>query len=91
MRAPVLGLALSLIAGCASGGAPNDSMARTAAAKAPDATVAVTVLDLSGGARSSLHGDLRLPMMSVFKLPLAVAALDAVDRGELALAADTDR
>jgi beta-lactamase class A len=86
MRAFVLGLALLLVTGCASGSALNDSLARAATAKAPGATVAVTVLDLSTGARSSVHGDLRLPMMSVFKLPLTVAALDAVDRGELALA-----
>jgi beta-lactamase class A len=56
------------------------------AASASGARVAVTVVDLTTGARSSVDGDARLPMMSVFKLPLAVAALDAVDRGELALA-----
>lgn len=85
MRASVLGLALLLSTGCASGAALHDSLAHTATAADSGATVAVTVLDLSTGTRSSVHGDLRLPMMSVFKLPLTVAALDAVDKGELAL------
>jgi beta-lactamase class A len=85
MKATVLGLAFVLSIGCSHGSALQDSLAHTATASAPAATVAVTVLDLSTGARSSVHGDLRLPMMSVFKLPLTVAALDAVDHRELAL------
>ena len=79
-------LAIALLvsaAACASHSALRDSLAQTATSAGPGATVAVTVLDLSTGVRSSMHGDLRLPMMSVFKLPLTVAALDAVDKGEL--------
>ena len=86
MRTTALTTVLLMSAACASHPALRDSLARTAMAAGPGATVAVTVLDLSTGVRSSIHGDLRLPMMSVFKLPLAVAALDAVDKGELSLA-----
>lgn len=44
-------------------------------------TVAVTVLDLASGRRVSVGGSKRMPMMSVFKLPLALATLAAVDDG----------
>jgi beta-lactamase class A len=47
-----------------------------------DGTVGVSVLHLRTGARTSVHGDARLPMMSVFKLPLAVATLAAIDAGQ---------
>jgi beta-lactamase class A len=50
-----------------------------------DGTVAVTVVDLATGARASIHGDARLPLMSVFKLPLTVVALSMVEEGKLAL------
>lgn len=50
-----------------------------------DGTVGVTVVDLATGARASIHGDVRLPMMSVFKLPLTVVALASVEAGTLAL------
>jgi beta-lactamase class A len=43
--------------------------------------VAATVIHLPSGARASVHGDQRLPMMSVFKLPLALLALREVDAG----------
>jgi beta-lactamase class A len=85
-KASALHIALLTSAACASHPALRDSLAQTATAACPGATVAVTVLDLSMGARSSIHGDLRLPMLSVFKLPLTVAALDAVDKGELSFA-----
>ena len=86
MNTTALAIALLMSAACASHPALRDTLAQTATAAGPGTTVAVTVLDLSTGARSSIHGDLRLPMMSVFKLPLTVAALDAVDKGELSLA-----
>src|SRR5262245_55254614 len=40
-----------------------------------DGVVAVTVQRLATGTRASVRGDARLPMMSVFKLPLAIVAL----------------
>jgi beta-lactamase class A len=50
-----------------------------------DGSVSITVLDLHTGERASVHGQAPRPMMSVFKLPLAVAALADVDRGVLRL------
>jgi len=52
-----------------------------ALAATADGTVAATVIHLPSGARASIHGDQRLPMMSVFKLPLALIALREVDAG----------
>lgn len=49
---------------------------------AHDGVVAVSVLHLGTKVRASVHGDAKLPMMSVFKLPLAFVALDAVNRGQ---------
>lgn len=46
-----------------------------------DGTVAATVIHLGSGARASVHGDARLPMMSVFKLPLALLMLREIDAG----------
>ena len=54
----------------------------SAIAHEADGTVAVSVVHLRTGARASVNGDLRLPMMSVFKLPLAVVTLAAVDAGQ---------
>jgi beta-lactamase class A len=45
--------------------------------------VAVTVLET--GESVALHGDGHFPMQSVYKLPIAMAALHAVDGGALAL------
>lgn len=56
-----------------------------AIASAADGTVAATVIHLPSGARASVHGELRLPMMSVFKLPLALLALRDVDAGRRSL------
>jgi beta-lactamase class A len=52
-----------------------------ALAGASGGTVAVTVLHLPSGERASVNGGKRLPMMSVFKLPLALVTLAAVDEG----------
>lgn len=46
-----------------------------------EGTVAATVIHLPSGARASVHGDQRLPMMSVFKLPLALNMLRDIDAG----------
>jgi beta-lactamase class A len=50
-----------------------------------DGLVAVSVRCLPSGARASIHGSERLPMMSVFKLPLAVVALSLVEEGRMGL------
>lgn len=50
-------------------------------ASAQKGTVAISVVHVRTGARAAVHGDLRLPMMSVFKLPLALVTLAAVDAG----------
>ena len=84
-RNAVLGLVLLVSSGCASQSASLGAALKRSAPNEPGSTVAVSVVDLSSGVRSSLHGDVRLPMMSVFKLPLAVVALDAVDRGQMSL------
>ncbi len=54
-------------------------------AAAARGAVSVTVLDLRTGERASLYGQTPRPMMSVFKLPIAVAALVDVDQGLLRL------
>lgn len=63
--------------------ARDEALEKTLAAivGAHDGVVAVSALHLGTGARASVHGDAKLPMMSVFKLPLAFVALDAVNRG----------
>jgi beta-lactamase class A len=61
----------------------TDALAKVAAAS--DGTVAVSVRHLRTGAHASIHGDVALPLMSVFKLPLTIVALDMVDHGELRL------
>src|SRR4029453_17540373 len=48
-------------------------------------TVGVSVLHLESGRGASLHGHDRFPMASVFKLPVAIALLERVDRGALRL------
>jgi beta-lactamase class A len=48
-------------------------------------TVGVSVLHLETGKGASLHGHERFPMASVFKLPVAIALLERVDRGALRL------
>jgi beta-lactamase class A len=49
------------------------------------ARIGVAVKDLATGASWSYRGGERFPMQSVFKLPLGMAVLRAVDRGELRL------
>ena len=48
-------------------------------------TVGVGVLDLSGGRTYLFNKNAKLPMLSVYKFPLAMAVLDQVDKGKLAL------
>lgn len=83
----------ALLAGCFFGSTPPPSAARgaaplkeTLAAVVPgEGHVAVSVLHFGTGERASIEGGRRMPMMSVFKLPLAVVALSLVDEGKLAL------
>jgi len=67
----------------ARGGALEAELAGIASASS--GAVSVTVLNLRSGERASVGGQTARPMMSVFKLPLAVAALVDVDRGVLRL------
>jgi len=53
----------------------------TIAAKA-DGVAGVTAVDLDTGRRVSVNGGVRFPMASGFKLPIAIAYLQRVDRGE---------
>src|SRR5438093_10469608 len=52
------------------------------AAKGP---VGVAAQLLESGETASLHGDEHFPMHSVYKLPISMAVLQRVDRGELKL------
>src|SRR3954469_21426421 len=53
-----------------------------AIARKADGVVGVAAVDLDTGRRVTLNGDKRFPMASVFKLPIAIAWLQRVDRGE---------
>jgi len=59
--------------------------ALTTIAKENAGTIAVSVTHLSTGAHASINGSARLPMMSVFKLPLAIVTLAAIDDGKRTL------
>lgn len=48
-------------------------------------TVGVSVLHLEAGERASLNGGARFPMLSSYKLPIAIALLRRVDAGEVSL------
>jgi len=54
-------------------------------APAAKGRVGVAVELLESGETASLHGDEHFPMHSVYKLPIAMAVLQRVDRGELKL------
>jgi beta-lactamase class A len=78
-------LVLVAATACAHGAPLRDRLTRAAVTPDGQGRIAVSVLDLSTGARASIHGDAWMPMMSVFKLGLAVLALDQVDHGQLKL------
>jgi beta-lactamase class A len=60
--------------------------AAAASAKANlGARFGITVWDWTTGARASANGDQRFPLASTFKVPLALAVLEKVDAGTLAL------
>jgi beta-lactamase class A len=54
-------------------------------ARAAQGRVGVAVTVLETGESVAVHGDEHFPMQSVYKLPIAMAALHAVDGGALAL------
>jgi beta-lactamase class A len=83
-------LAALAFAGCNRGGATASglgaraaSLERSLAALAVegDGILAVSVMHLPSGAVASVNGSRRMPMMSVFKLPLAIVTLAAIDDG----------
>ncbi|QIY83244.1 serine hydrolase [Chryseobacterium sp. NEB161] len=53
--------------------------------KDKNATIGVSVWNLEKGEKTSVNGDSNLPMMSVFKLHIAMTILDLVDGGTLKL------
>jgi beta-lactamase class A len=54
-------------------------------ARAAQGRVGAAVTVLETGESVGVHGDVRFPMQSVYKLPIAMAALHAVDGGALSL------
>jgi beta-lactamase class A len=50
-----------------------------------DGVVGVTAIDLESGRRYTLNGGVAFPMASVYKVPIAIALLQRVDRGEVSL------
>ena len=55
------------------------------AARAEPGTLGVAILDISTGRMRGINADQPMPMQSVFKLPLAIAVMDAADKGRLSL------
>lgn len=67
-------------------GGPASLPERLAAAARPaGGTVGVHAVHLPSGRELSLNEDEPFPMASVYKVPIALAVLDRVDRGEVAL------
>ncbi len=64
--------------------------AAQAAEKASGAVVGVSVLHLESSRRVSYRGGERFQMASVFKVPVAIAVLDAVENGRLRLDQDVE-
>ena len=60
--------------------------ALTRLAKQTPGTAGISVLHLESGASAAVRGDERFPMMSVYKLPIAIHTLRDVDAGRLDLA-----
>lgn len=90
-----LALPIALLALAAPAPEPNSDPAAAAivravqdAEKSSGAVVGVAVLHLESGRRASFRGDERFQMASVFKVPVAVAVLGAVENGALRLDQD---
>ncbi|MCU0453605.1 MAG: class A beta-lactamase, subclass A2 [Bacteroidetes bacterium] len=54
-------------------------------ARSVDGVVGVAILDMKTGDTVTVNGDRRFPMQSVYKFPIALAVLDRVQEGALAL------
>jgi beta-lactamase class A len=80
---------LLLLGSAASAPAPANRAALEARfaeiAASAGGVAGVSALHLESGAGASFHGHERFPMASVFKLPVAIALLERVDRGTLRL------
>lgn len=81
-----LAFPLSLVAALAS----PDPVAAARAAERGGMVVGVSVLHLESGRAASHRGAETFQMASVFKLPVAIAALDAVEKGTLRLEDDVE-
>src|SRR5204863_518445 len=75
-------VAATLAATLPFAGLPSQFEKIAPAAKGP---VGVAAQLLESGETASLHGDEHFPMHSVYKLPISMAVLQRVDRGELKL------
>ena len=87
---PIALAALAALAGAAPGPAPDPaaaSIVRAAeeAEKGIGAEIGVSVLHLESGRHVAHRGGERFQMASVFKVPVAIATLDAVEKGALRL------
>ncbi len=88
MKLRVAALVSVVLAGCVRDAPPPRPAAESPlqlrlanAATESDGNVAITVMHLRTKERVSVHGNMRLPMMSVLKLPLAVVTLAEIDAG----------
>lgn len=84
---PLLVAALLLAASPSVAAPPGDGLAEAVAAQAREAggTVGVHALHLPSGRAFSMEAETRFPMASVYKLPIALAVLGAVDDGRISL------
>lgn len=66
---------------------PSDLQGRLDALvqRARPGTLGISVIDLDSGTRWGVNASQAFPMMSVFKAPVAAAALDRIERGELSM------
>jgi beta-lactamase class A len=62
-----------------------DDKLEALAARARPGTLGISVIDVETGHQWGVNQDDAFPMMSVFKVPVAAAVLDMVDRNELSL------
>lgn len=92
VRTPMRTLTASIVAcafvGCAGAARPSAArpelraeLARVAASI--DGEVAIAIVELATGAEVHVNGETPMPQQSTFKLWLAVAVADAVERGEV--------
>jgi beta-lactamase class A len=83
-------LALPVLFALASVPDLSPIVAGAPAEKASGAVVGVSVLHLESGRAISHRGNERFQMASVFKVPVAIAVLDAVEKGRLRLDQDVE-